>query len=79
MEGSERGGWATAIAGGSEEVVGEVLAKRAVLFAADSAVGTMRNRGDNTNYRKLAEHKICYLPSTLTIASMIGTLKFFSS
>jgi hypothetical protein len=30
---------ASAVASGSEEVVGEVLAMRAVLFAADSAVG----------------------------------------
>jgi hypothetical protein len=52
MEGSEADDWATAVAGGSEEVVGQVLAMRAVLFAADSAVGIMRNRGDNTNYRK---------------------------
>ena len=39
MEGSEADDRATAIAGRSEEVVGEVLAMRAVLFAADSAVG----------------------------------------
>src|SRR6516225_4461668 len=57
--------WTTAIAGGGEEVVGEVLAVRAVLFAADSAVGTMRNRGDSTNYRKLAEHKIATCPVPL--------------
>jgi hypothetical protein len=54
-----------AIVGGSEEAVGEVLAMRAVLFAADSAVATMRNRGDNTNYRKLAEHKIATCPVPL--------------
>ena len=42
MEGSEGDDWATANAGGSEEVVDEVLAMRAVLFAADSAVGMMR-------------------------------------
>jgi len=65
VEGSEGDDWATAIAGRGEEVVGEVLAMRAVLFAADSAVGTMRNRGDNTNYRKLAEHKIATCPLPL--------------
>ena len=65
MEGSEGDGWTPIVAGGSEEVVGEVLAMRAVLFAADSAVGIMRNHGDSTNYRKLAEHKIATCPVPL--------------
>jgi len=30
-----------------------------------NAVGTIRNRGDNTNYRKLAEHKIATCPLPL--------------
>src|SRR5262249_22054474 len=32
---------------------------------ADSAVGIRRDRGDSTNYRKLAEHKIATCPLPL--------------
>src|SRR5262245_48056405 len=78
----DQGYLADGAANGSAGVNSAPNADAGVNSAADlggQRCGDHEDRGDSSNYRKLAQHKICYLPSTCSTAFMTGTLKFFSS